>query len=66
MKEKMGVDLMNLKMAYNTALGEVPRNEEMLEMLWPVFFSLEHISYLLDKYCTTKKYLNLSDDELAQ
>lgn len=35
-------------------------------MLWPVFFSLEHISYLLDKYCETKKYLNLSDEELAQ
>ena len=66
MKEKMGVDLMNLKVAYNTALGEVPRNEEMLEMLWPVFFSLEHISYLLSKYCETKKYLNLSDEELAQ
>lgn len=66
MKEKMGVDLMNLKVAYNTALGEIPRNEEMLEMMWPVFFSLEHISYLLAQYCTTKGYLSLSDQELAQ
>ncbi|MDZ4993855.1 FUSC family protein [Clostridium perfringens] len=66
MKEKMGVDLMNLKVAYNTALGEIPRNKEMLEMMWPVFFSLEHISYLLAQYCTTKGYLSLSDQELAQ
>lgn len=35
---------MNLKTAYNTALGEIPHNEEMLEMMWPVFFSLEHVS----------------------
>lgn len=66
MKEKMGLDLMNLKVAYNTALGEIPRNEEMLEMMWPVFFSLEHISYLLDQYCTTKGYLSLADEELSQ
>lgn len=65
-KEKMGINLMNLKTAYNTALGEIPHNEEMLEMMWPVFFSLEHISYLLDQYCTTKGYLSLSDEDLAQ
>lgn len=65
-KEKMEIDLMNFKMAYNTALGEIPNNEEMLEMMWPVFFSLEHISYLLAQYCTEKGHLSLSDEELAQ
>ncbi|AGX43056.1 FUSC family protein [Clostridium saccharobutylicum] len=65
-KEKMGINLMNFKTAYNTALGEIPHNEEMLEMMWPAFFSLEHISYLLDQYCTTKGYLILSDEDLAQ
>jgi hypothetical protein len=62
----MEIDLMNFKMAYNTALGEIPNNEEMLEMMWPAFFSLEHISYLLTQYCTEKGNLNLSDEELAQ
>lgn len=66
MKEKMGVNLINLKVAYNTALGEIPRNDEMLEIMWPVFFSLEHISYLFAQYCTNKEYLSLSDEELAQ
>lgn len=65
-KEKMGINLMNFKTAYNTALGEIPHNEEMLEMMWPAFFSLEHISYLLDQYCTTKGYLSLADEDLAQ
>jgi len=65
-KEKMEIDLMNFKMAYNTALGEIPNNEEMLEMMWPAFFKLEHISYLLTQYCTEKGSLNISDEELAQ
>lgn len=64
--EKMEIDLINFKMAYNTALGEIPNNEEMLEMMWPAFFSLEHISFLLSQYCTEKGQLNLPDEELAQ
>ncbi|OOM71030.1 inner membrane protein YccS [Clostridium puniceum] len=65
-KEKLEIDFMNFKMAYNTALGEIPNNEEMLEMLWPAFYSLEHISYLLAQYCTEKEHLKLSDEELSQ
>jgi uncharacterized membrane protein YccC len=65
-KEKMETNLMNFKMAYTTALGEIPNNDEMLEMMWPVFFSLEHISYLLYQTCEAKGYLSLSDEDLAQ
>ena len=65
-KEKMEIDFMNFKMAYNTALGEIPNNEEMLEMMWPAFYSLEHISYLLTQYCMEKGQLILSDEELSQ
>ena len=50
-KEKLNINLMNFKMAYNTALGEIPNNKEMLEMMWPAVFSLEHITYLLDQCC---------------
>lgn len=64
-KEKMNMNLTNFKMAYTTALGEIHNNSEMLEMMWPAFFSLEHISYLLDEICTEKGYLNLSDKDLA-
>ena len=62
----MEIDFMNFKMAYNTALGEIPNNEEMLENMWPAFYSLEHGSYLLTQYCTEKGHLNLSDEELSQ
>lgn len=65
-KEKMEIDFINFKMAYNTALGEIPNNEEMLEMMWPAVYSLEHISYLLTQYCTEKGHLNLSEEELAK
>lgn len=65
-KEKMKINVVNFKMAYTTALGEIPRNEEMLEMMWPAFFSLEHISYLIEQGYVTKGRLNLSDEELAQ
>lgn len=65
-KEKMEIDFMNFKMAYNTALGEIPNNEEILEMMWPAFYSLEHITYLITQYCTEKIHLNLSDEELSQ
>jgi len=65
-REKMEIDLMNFKMAYNTALGEIPNNQEILEMMWPAYFTLEHISYLLTQYCTEKGCLNFSDEELGQ
>jgi hypothetical protein len=65
-KEKMEINLMNFKTAYTTALGEIPSNEEMIDLLWPVFFSLENISYLLDQCCSIKGYLSLSDENLAQ
>lgn len=65
-KEKMGINLMNFKMAYNTALGEIPNNEALLELLWPAVFSFEHISYLLDQRCMRNEYLNISDKDLAQ
>jgi uncharacterized membrane protein YccC len=65
-KEKMNLNLTNLKMAYTTALGEVPNDEELLEILWPAVTSLEHISYLLESVCIEKGRLDISDEELAQ
>ncbi|MBU3102443.1 MULTISPECIES: FUSC family protein [Clostridium] len=65
-KEKMQINLMNFKMAYTTALGEIPNNQEMLELMWPTVFSTEHVCYLLDTCCAKKGYLNLADEKLAQ
>ncbi|WP_238885569.1 FUSC family protein [Clostridium sp. YIM B02551] len=65
-KEKMNINLVNFQMAYNTALGEIPNDEKMLEMMWPAFFSLDRTSYLLNQSYKAKGYINLSDEELAQ
>lgn len=65
-KEKMEINLGNLKLAYNTALGELPRNQEMLEFMWPAIASLEHISYLIGKNIEGRQYMRLSEQELSQ
>ena len=65
-KEKMEINLMNFKMAYTTALGEIPNNEVLLEILWPAVFSFEQISYLLNQRCMRNEFLNISDEDLAQ
>lgn len=65
-KHKMNMNLMNFKIAYSTALDEIPNNKELLETMWPAFFSLEHLSYLIDQLCTTKGYMILPDEDLAQ
>lgn len=64
--EKMKINLMNFKMAYITASGEIPNDQEMLDMMWPAVFSLEHVSYLLEQAAIAQGYLNLSDEDLAQ
>lgn len=65
-KEKMKINLMNFKMAYNTALGEIPNDEKMLQMMWPAVFSLEHISYILEYGYIANGSLKISDENLAQ
>lgn len=64
--EKMNLNLMNLKLAYNTALGEFPHNQEGLDNLWPAIYSLNQIAYLLNQRCEQKIYINISKEKLAQ
>jgi len=56
-KEKMEINLGNLKLAYSTALGEIPVNQENLDLMWPAIASLEHVSYLIAKNIEGKKYM---------
>ncbi len=62
--EKMQIELMNLSTAYTTALGETLNNKEVVEKLWPAFFSIEHLSYLLDQCCLRKFYINMNPENL--
>lgn len=65
-KEKIEINLGNLKLAYETAMGEIPRNQEKLELMWPAIASLDHISYLINRQIQSGESLNLSDQDLAK
>ena len=65
-KEKMRINLANFKMIYTTALGEISNSKEMIENMWPAVFILEYISYLLERICITKGYLNITEEDVAK
>ncbi|MBN3545068.1 hypothetical protein [Fictibacillus barbaricus] len=62
---KMQTNLTNLRIVYNTALGELSKNRSRTELLLPVIFSLEQLGYLIEA-SVQKKRPSLSDQELAQ
>lgn len=63
---KMRTNLNNLKTLYNTASGEIPANRKALDYYWPVVFSIEHLSYLLENNAKELNRSILPDDKLAQ
>lgn len=65
-KEKIYMDFTNLKSTYISALGEFSKSRKKLEMLWPVIFSLEHMSYLLSQYYKNSEKLSLDENQLAE
>lgn len=65
-RRKMHTNLTNLKIVYTTALGEIPNNKKVLEFLWPVIFSMEHLEYLLEFSPKQANRPMLSDASLAQ
>lgn len=66
LKEKMEIDFNNLMLAYNTALGESPKNKEIIESMWLSIYSLEQINYLLVQYCMSKEEINISIEQLKK
>ena len=65
-KQKLDMDFDNLKMAYTYALGEFSKESKKLDRLWPAFFALEHMSYLLSKHCIDKGKLTLDEKQLGE
>ncbi len=64
--KKMHTNLRNLNLVYQTALGEIPRNQKALEQLWAVIFSIEQIGYLLEFASRKQELPNIKDNDLAQ
>ncbi|TQR11676.1 FUSC family protein [Psychrobacillus soli] len=63
---KLRTNLVNLRTIYTTALGEVPTNKEVLELLWPAIFSIEQLGYVLEFGSNHANRPVLSDGMLAQ
>ncbi|MGG4494664.1 FUSC family protein [Brevibacillus reuszeri] len=65
-RRKMQTNITNLKLVYETAIGEIPRNKVALEMMWPVIFSIVQIGYLLEACLKATNCPILSDETLSQ
>ena len=63
---KMRINLNNLKTLYDTASGEIPVNQKVLDYYWPVIFTIDQLSYLLDSCSKIGKRPILKDEILAQ
>ncbi|MGE7766369.1 FUSC family protein [Peribacillus sp. NPDC096540] len=65
-RSKMQTNMVNLLTVYNTALGEIFKNKDRLESLWPVIFSIEQLGYYLNASLKYSDRPVLSEKELAQ
>ena len=62
----MQTNITNLKLVYETAIGEIPSNKVALEMIWPVVFSIVQVGYLLESCLKSSNCPILSDKTLSQ
>ena len=65
-RRKMQTNITNLKLVYETAIGEIPTNKVALEMIWPVVFSIVQVGYLLESCLKSSNCPILSDKTLSQ
>ncbi|RUL56895.1 FUSC family protein [Lysinibacillus antri] len=63
---KMDTNLKNLVTLYDTATGEIPKDEEALQYYWPIVHSLEELGFLLDKCARLRERPSFNDEQLAQ
>lgn len=62
---KMRTNVTNLQTLYNTASGEIPKNQKVLDYYWPVVYSVKHLGYLLEACSREKERPILSDEKLS-
>ncbi|HWL23515.1 MAG TPA: FUSC family protein [Ureibacillus sp.] len=63
---KMETNISNLKTVYDTAIGEIPRDDRALGYYWPIIYTIEELGFLLDQCLRLKSRVNLDDQKLAQ
>ncbi|MFJ7825884.1 FUSC family protein [Psychrobacillus sp. NPDC096623] len=63
---KMQTNLSNLQIVYFTALGEIPRDNTKLDLLFPAIHSIEHLGYLLNSAAKYKNRPIQADSDLSK
>ena len=62
---KMKTNLNNLMALYNAAIGEIPKNRELLEYYWPIIYSMEKLAFLLESASEKPSRPTLKEEDLA-
>ncbi|MDN4493417.1 FUSC family protein [Ureibacillus aquaedulcis] len=63
---KMETNIRNLRTIFDTATGELPKDEKTIDYYWPIVYSLEELGFLLEKCAKSSNRPLLNDSELAQ
>ncbi|MBS7819330.1 FUSC family protein [Wohlfahrtiimonas chitiniclastica] len=62
---KMQTNLANLTALYTAAIGEIPKNKALIEYYWPIIYSLDKLSVLLERAAHMQHRPTLSPQALA-
>lgn len=65
-RRKMHTNLTNLQVVYATALGEIPGNKKRTAFLWPAFYSIVQLGYLLEACMKYEEQRTLPDTTLSR
>lgn len=63
---KMETNIRNLKMMFDTAGGEIPKNKQAIEYYWPIVYAIEELGYLLEECARLENIPTLDENKLAQ
>lgn len=62
---KLKNNLANLHALYDAAIGEIPRDEALIEYYWPIIYSVDKLAFLLERAIAHPERPVLTEDELA-
>lgn len=62
---KLKNNLANLHALYDAAIGEIPRDEAIIEYYWPIIYSVDKLAFLLERAIAHQERPVLSEADLA-
>lgn len=62
---RMRRNISNLNELYNAATGEIPTKQSLIEYYWPIIYSMERLSFLLERAAERNDLPELAPTDLA-